>query len=195
MSRRTLILNADFLPMSTICWKRAFTLVEVNKEMPGEGLEPVVYYSDRTVRSAGGIDFPIPAVARVPYFVNRHKKKVPFSKKNVFIRDDLKCQYCGHVFGPEHLTFDHVIPRSEWSKKKMKGSPTSWENIVTACRPCNSKKADRSLKQVGMRLINGMPTQPSNAGKFLPGITPWSEHIPEEWKPYLASIYKSFGVK
>lgn len=195
MSRRTLILNADFMPMSTICWKRAFNLVIVNREMPGEGLEAVEYYEDRVVKSAGGVSYPIPAVARVPYYVNKHKKQVPFSKKNVLIRDSLTCQYCGNRFDPNDLTFDHVISRSEWAKKKLKGSPTCWENIVTACRSCNSRKADLSLKQSGMKLINGMPVHPLSSPKYLPGIIPWSTGLPDKWKPYLASVYKEFGVQ
>lgn len=195
MKLRTLILNVDFIPLSTICWKRAFSLWFVNQEMPGEGLEPIEFYQGRNVRSAGGKDFPIPCVSRVPYYVNRSKRKVPFSRKNVYIRDDLTCQYCGRLFEKDELTLDHVIPRVEWNKKKMKGTPTCWENIVSSCFACNSRKADKSLKDCGLHLINGLPKQPSG-GKYVPGIVPWATSLPAEWIPYLKIIYKNynFGV-
>jgi len=161
--------------------------------MPGEGLEPIEFYQDKTVRSAGGKDFPIPCISRVPYYVNRSKRKVPFSRKNVYIRDELTCQYCGKLFDKDDLTLDHVVPRVEWARSKMKGSPTCWENIVTCCFPCNSKKADKSLKSCGLRLIKGLPTQPKG-DVYIPGISPWSTDIPDQWVPYLKIIYKNFKI-
>jgi hypothetical protein len=57
-----------------------------------------------------------------------------FTRFNVFLRDRFSCQYCG---SPQHLTFDHVVPR-------RLGGRTSWENVLTACAPCNMKKGGRT---------------------------------------------------
>ena len=45
------------------------------------------------------------------------------------------CSYCG---SQDHLTLDHMIPR-------MKGGPHSADNLVVACRSCNSSKQGRDL--------------------------------------------------
>lgn len=184
MKKKTLLLNADFLPYSVVSWKRAFVLGIINSEMPGEGAEPVEYY-DEIVRSAGGVAYPVPAVARLAKYVRR--AKISFSRRNVFIRDNLTCQYCGKKFEPDELTYDHVIPRSEWKKKGHKGTPTNWTNIVTACEPCNRYKGDSSLEKCGMRLIR-KPEVPDN-GKHVKGLVFWDKNIPEQWKLYLRCFY------
>jgi 5-methylcytosine-specific restriction endonuclease McrA len=61
------------------------------------------------------------------------QRRVAFTRFNVFLRDRFRCQYCGGKFAASELTFDHVIPRS-------RGGQTSWENIVAACGPCNTRK-------------------------------------------------------
>lgn len=185
-NRKTLLLNADFNPFSIVSWKRAFILAIYNEEMPGEGAKPIEYY-DEIVHSAGGKAFPVPAVSVLSKYVNK-KKKVPFSRRNIFIRDNLTCQYCGKKFSPDELTYDHVIPRSEWKKKGYKGTPTNWTNIVTACEPCNSYKGDSLLEKSGMTLIR-KPMVPSSE-KNVKGLTPWDKNIPEQWKVYLRAFFK-----
>lgn len=56
------------------------------------------------------------------------------------------CQFCGKKFPSDDMTMDHVIPKS-------KGGKTDWYNIVLACVACNRNKADKSLKDSGMKLI------------------------------------------
>ena len=70
---------------------------------------------------------------------------------NLFLRDKFACQYCGT---PKHLTFDHVKPR-------RLGGRTTWENIATACAPCNLRKGGRTPEQAGMRLLT-MPIRPTS---------------------------------
>jgi 5-methylcytosine-specific restriction endonuclease McrA len=65
---------------------------------------------------------------------------ITFSRLNIYTRDRFSCQYCGARFRREDLTFDHVVPRSA-------GGRTSWENIVTACVPCNARKANRTPRE------------------------------------------------
>jgi 5-methylcytosine-specific restriction endonuclease McrA len=59
----------------------------------------------------------------------------------VFVRDDHTCQYCGE----RAENVDHVVPRS-------RGGLHVWENVVAACRRCNSQKEDRLLHEAGFRL-------------------------------------------
>ena len=69
-----------------------------------------------------------------------------FSRYNVFLRDDFTCQYCQCQFKAEQLTYDHVVPRK-------RNGPTSWDNVVTSCSPCNARKGDTPLAQLrGMQL-------------------------------------------
>tara|TARA_R110001606_G_scaffold179395_1_gene326100 strand:+ start:593 stop:1099 length:507 start_codon:yes stop_codon:yes gene_type:complete len=82
--------------------------------------------------------------------LNKYVRKFPFrlscNRRNVFWRDSGQCQYCGEKFKFDDLTMDHVLPKS-------KGGDKSWENIVASCRPCNSKKRNRTPKEARMPLL------------------------------------------
>lgn len=188
MKKRALLLNADYLPFAIISWKRAFVLSIINKEIPEEGAEIVENYNGLYVRSGGGLLFPVPAVSRLTRYVNKTGRKIPFSRKNIFIRDNLTCQYCGKKFDPKELTYDHVISRHEWRIRGLKGTPTRWENIVTSCKPCNHRKGNSILEKCGMSLIK-KPIIPDGK-KFVPGLWPYEKNLPEQWIPYLKSVYK-----
>jgi len=183
--KRALVLNADFRPLGVIGWQRAIVLTLENQETPGTGLEVVTYYAD-TIKGTAGKEYPAPAVVRSPNYIKQKKRNIPFSRKNVFIRDQLKCQYCGERFKPSELTYDHVVPRAKWKKQKHVISPTQWNNIVTACIPCNRIKANRTPKEANMKLIKE-PQEPNPYGYIL-GLTPWGV-IPEEWYMWLTSLY------
>jgi 5-methylcytosine-specific restriction endonuclease McrA len=97
-----------------------------------------------------------------------------FTRFNVFLRDRFECQYCGD---PKELTFDHLIPRS-------KGGRTTWENVITACSPCNLLKGGRLPSQAGM-YPRQRPHQPTvtelreRGRKFPPN------YLHESWADYL----------
>lgn len=181
-THRVLVLNQDYSPMDIIGWQRAIVLTYIGKEIPGEGVSPVEYYDDEVVYSAGGKPFPIPCVVVTNRYIKR-KKKVPLKKMVVFSRDSFKCQYCGREYHPEHLTYDHVISKDEWRKKKIPGNYTNWTNIVTACRPCNRRKANKPLEKCGMKLLN-KPKEPDYNTYMLSKI---GQNVPEKWKVYLGS--------
>ncbi len=86
-------------------------------------------------------------------------KEVRFTRDNLFERDHYRCQYCGNHFPEHQLNMDHVIPRAS-------GGRTSWENIVTSCIPCNTRKADRLPHQASMHLMK-KPERP----RFRPFIS------------------------
>jgi 5-methylcytosine-specific restriction endonuclease McrA len=185
--KRVLALNANFTPIATISWRRAIVLSIINEENPNKGLEIVDYYDDY-ILTCGNKHVPMPAVVRSPVYLKQDKRKVSFSRKHVFLRDQMTCCYCGHQdLSAESLTYDHVIPRVVWKKLKYVGTPTHWKNIVTCCKPCNRKKADRDLKDCGMRLLKE-PVEPKPA-QFVLGISPWSK-IPPQWEIYMPPLYK-----
>src|SRR6266568_9311738 len=88
----------------------------------------------------------IPRVILLVVFDRLPKKEVKFTRHNIFERDKNTCQYCGDVFERNDLNLDHVIPRD-------RGGPTTWENIVCSCIPCNTKKGNRLPQEVQMMLI------------------------------------------
>lgn len=134
--------------------------------------ELVEEYEDKTIRSVNQ-SYNLPRILRL---FNKHKssKNVRFTRQNVFWRDSHICQYCGCKFSSSDLTFDHVIPSS-------KGGLTNWENIVSACHPCNTKKGSSTPEQAGMRLIK-KPKEP----KWTPEIClRLKEDDPLEWHQWL----------
>lgn len=88
----------------------------------------------------------IPKVILLLFFDRLPKKEVKFTRHNIFERDKNTCQYCGRVFERKDLNLDHVVPRD-------RGGPTTWENIVCSCIPCNTHKANRTPQEAGMHLI------------------------------------------
>jgi 5-methylcytosine-specific restriction endonuclease McrA len=88
----------------------------------------------------------VPHVVRLTKFDRHRRTRVPLNRRNIYARDGNTCQYCGKKFPTSELSLDHIIPRS-------RGGGDSWENLVCACTNCNSRKADKTADQVGMRLI------------------------------------------
>jgi 5-methylcytosine-specific restriction endonuclease McrA len=115
-----------------------------------------------------------PSVIKLRYFVAVPKKNLPFSRKNIFHRDNYTCQYCGCKI--KKLTLDHVFPKS-------RGGKNSWENLVTACPECNSYKANRTPDEAKMELLS-QPHKPLNitgfeASKYSSDLFDlWSQFIP-----------------
>ena len=175
---RALILNADYTPIGLVSWEKAITL-------DFKGLVKVVdFYKGDEITCSSGFRWPVPAVIVLTEYKRPKKKRIPFSRKNIFIRDGLVCQYCNKRFDPSDLTFDHVVPRSKWNGS---GTPTQWKNIVTCCYPCNNKKGSKHLKDTDMQLMN-TPREPNPHG-FVLGLAPWSKLQPE-WLPYIPNNYK-----
>lgn len=139
---RTLVLNANmqplsWAPLSVWSWQNAFVAVHQERVIQ------VKTYDDMIVHSATQ-SFEVPAVVALKSYHKR--KKVGFTRYNLFLRDEFKCQYCGQRFAAKELTFDHVIPRS-------KGGGSNWSNIVACCGRDNLRKANQTPKQAGMRLL------------------------------------------
>lgn len=173
-----LILNQDYRPLLVISWKRALCLEIIGKEMPGEGIRVVSYYDNDHVTSAGGEDFPLPAVAVTNRYVKR-RRKIALKKRNLMIRDNHSCQYCGNDLDRGKSTIDHVVPKSHFDDPVK---AHTWDNTVIACLRCNSSKGDKTPKQANMRLLT-IPKEPDH-GSFYTGMSPWAS-MPEEWKEFV----------
>jgi 5-methylcytosine-specific restriction endonuclease McrA len=164
---RVLLLNASYEPLRVITWKRAITLLTLDK------VEVLETY-DREVRS---VTFAIrlPAVVRLVNLVRFRNHTIRFSRQNIYLRDKHQCQYCGSTKDGCDLTYDHVVPKSM-------GGKTAWENIVTCCLPCNKKKGGRTPAQARMHLIR--KARKPNWHPMLM-ITLRIRNTPDTWRDYL----------
>lgn len=128
----TLVLNADglpvsVLPLSVIPWEEAIKYMVLDKA------DVLLYHENWIVHSARW-ETQVPSVIMLREYM-KAKSSVRFSRANIYLRDDGTCQYCFSDVERKAATLDHVHPVS-------KGGKTTWENTVTACGPCNAKKAD-----------------------------------------------------
>lgn len=163
MNHRVLVLNQDYSPISVCSVQRAFLLVYLKK---AEMINDVEALALRTVTRV----FPMPAVVRLFAYVNIPYRSVELTRQNLFKRDSHSCQYCGVK---RDLTIDHVVPRS-------KGGSSSWKNLVTACKKCNTQKGDFTPKEAGMDL-KIKPFKPS----YVLFLRDFSGFVMPEWKPYI----------
>jgi 5-methylcytosine-specific restriction endonuclease McrA len=165
-----LVLNADYrplsyLPLSLWPWQEAIKAVWLDR------VDIVAEY-DATVRSQR-MEVRIPSVVVLKEYV-KPRKRVAFTRFNLFLRDEFTCQYCG---ARHDLTFDPVVPRAL-------GGVTSWENVVAACAPCNLKKGSKTLRASGLNL-NRKPYRPGaqqliDLGRRFP-----PNHLHESWADFL----------
>lgn len=168
---RTLLLDSTFFPVRVVNWQKAMVLLLTGRA------ELVEEYEDKTIKSVTQ-SYNLPRILRL---FNRHKssKNVRFTRQNVFWRDNHRCQYCGGRFSSSDLTFDHVIPSS-------RGGPTTWENIVSACHPCNTKKGSKTPKEAGIKLLK-TPKEPSWTPQLCLRL---KEDDPDEWLQWLPKSAK-----
>lgn len=186
---RCLVLNADFSPITIISWRRAIVWSVKYSNNDNMNIEILDFYKNDHINGSNNKRIPIPAIIKMSIYRKLHNMNVNFSRKNLFIRDDMKCQYCGSHKDMSQLTYDHVIPRSQWNYNN--GSPTTWTNVVTACVNCNRKKGNRTPKQANMPLLT-LPVKPKKNIKYLPLTSYLSKikgEIPQEWSIYLPPSY------
>jgi 5-methylcytosine-specific restriction endonuclease McrA len=120
----------------------------------------------------------IPRVILLLFFDRLPHKEVKFTRHNIFERDHNTCQYCGKRCDRRELNLDHVIPRD-------RGGTTTWENVVCACIACNTRKANRTPAEAGMRLIR-KPKRP----KWRPFVNVTISAIAHDsWKHFLDLAY------
>ena len=157
---KVLVLNTTFLPINICSWRRAIVLLFKGK---ADGIEN----SKKKINSG---KYTLPLVIKLKDYVPVPYNGVVFTRKNIFLRDNYTCQYCGRT---GNLTIDHIIPKS-------KGGEDIWENVVACCIRCNNKKSDRLPEEEGMKLI-GTPYKPPSS--LYLQITRQSS-VPTSWFSY-----------
>ena len=164
VNQPVLVLNENYLPLNICRVRRAVVLVLIGKAE--------IVENGRGYFSASSGHYEIPSVIRLIYLIRKHAHPRKMTKLEIFNRDKYICQYCGRE--AKILTLDHVVPR------RSKGEHT-WENVVTACIPCNRRKAGRTPAEAGMPLLR-QPKAPGNIGFYVPYqvLT-----VREEWQKYM----------
>ena len=157
-----LVLNATYEPLCVVPARRALLLVLMHKATSVEGSELVLHSASFSVTA--------PSVVRLIRYVRiPYRGPVPLTRRAVFVRDGGRCVYCGGAA----TSIDHVVPRS-------RGGEHVWENVVAACRACNTRKRDRLLSETRMALRR-RPSVP----RELTWITIAAGTVPTSWEPYL----------
>lgn len=142
--------------------------------------EPERYDWIRTVR----FQIAVPKIIRLLGYDRLPSAGVKLNRRNLFARDQNRCQYCGKRYPTSELSLDHVIPRSQ-------GGDNSWENIVCACIRCNVRKGGRTPQQAHMKLISS-PSKPRRC----PVLTiKLSDSKYASWKQFLDFAYWNVELK
>lgn len=135
LNSSVLVLNQNYEPLNVCNVRRAMVLVL-------HGKAEVLETARGVLRSATNV-FQAPSVIRLVHMIRRPRPKVRLSRKEIFARDGWACVYCGRR--TRDLTLDHVLPRH-------RGGGHTWENLVSACKPCNHRKAGRTPEEARMTM-------------------------------------------
>lgn len=164
MSRKVLVLNQDYSALSVCSVYKAIVLLIRQKA-------EIISDVDRQSFNSVSHRYPLPSIIRLNRYVNLpYRSGVVLNRQNIFKRDNNQCQYCG---SSRDLTLDHVMPRS-------RGGKSTWDNLVTACKSCNSRKGDSTPQEAEMPL-HQQPYKPS----FVMFMRDFSGAVDEDWLIYL----------
>ena len=159
-----LVLNQNYEPLNVCNARRAFILVD-------RGKAEILEHTEGVLRSA--FQTFLPSVIRLIYMIRRPRPQMRLTRREVFVRDRYTCQYCGKQ--TRDLTIDHVRPRHQ-------GGHHSWENLVSACRSCNHRKAGRTPAEAHMRLLKEPRRPPASSfyvfHHYLENQHDWRKFIP-----------------
>jgi hypothetical protein len=183
-----LVLNQAYQPIKTTPLTRALLKLSLGKPVEPDGfigdespytVEEWSRNEDGSIKMLhrpNGQAVPKPSVVRMKVW----ESKIPFrknvnSRKGIYERDGYTCQYCAKKFKIDELTLDHIFPKS-------KGGDNDPTNLVTACKSCNGRKADRTPEEARMPLINPIVIYKVRGKTY--HFCNYIENRPE-WRPYL----------
>lgn len=176
-----LVLNSHFLAISLTSVRRAFCLMSKgHARAVGSDYRPYTMAEwlelepdVEGVVTTSKQQLAVPRVIVVD-FDRLPRREVKFSRRNVYLRDGFSCGFCGRAGRHDELNLDHVLPVS-------RGGKSCWENVVTSCIKCNTKKGDRTPAEAGMELLR-LPTRP-RWQVFLGVVARGTFH--DSWKAFL----------
>ncbi len=199
-----LVLNKFFMAMNVVSVRRALTLLYKNSaEVVLVDDDKFASYNMETWKDVSllkaslglpeedydwiktvSLEIPVPRIIRLLFYDKVPRWGVKFNRRNLFARDENRCQYCGCRFPTSELSLDHVIPRS-------RGGRTTWTNVVCACTECNKRKGGRTPDEAGLKLTrkpfvpkhSPIITLKLNSGKY------------SSWKQFLDHAYWSVPLK
>jgi 5-methylcytosine-specific restriction endonuclease McrA len=158
-----LVLNQNYQPLNVCNVRRALVLLDREKAELMENGRGLIHSVSRP--------FPVPSVIRLQHMVKRPMVRRRLSRRGVFARDRNTCQYCGKE--SRSMTLDHIKPRS-------KGGKHVWDNVVSACKRCNHKKAGRTPSEASMELMRKpMAPKPNTFYMFE------QRRVLAEWRPFI----------
>ena len=164
MNEPVLVLNLNFEPLNVCDTRRAVGLLMLGKA-------EIIENGRGEIRTAAAA-FPRPSVIRLAHVIHRPRPRVKLTKREIFRRDDHRCQYCGMT--ASRLTIDHVVPRH-------RGGGHDWNNLVTACPPCNRRKGGRLLHEAHMTLLKPLREPHASAdylfGRYTRNGVEWSKYL------------------
>lgn len=196
LERPVLVLNRLWQPVHTCSARRALKLLCLGRaqvvQTEGEAryqthdIGSWLEYSETSIAKevihSVKIALQVPKIIVLAIYDRLPRKEVKFTRQNVFLRDKHTCQYCRERFTESKLNLDHVVPRDH-------GGITSWDNIVTSCFPCNTRKANRSLAQANLHL-----PKPPKAPRWRP-LYGMKEHANDEaWEEFVSPGRKKVSI-
>lgn len=138
MTGRVLVLNASYEPINVCTERRAVVMVF-------KGVARMEEHNGHMLHSPK-TEMHAPSVIRLMEYRHIPHERRSLSRKNILLRDQYMCQYCGKTMAPAELTLDHVMPRS-------RGGGSTWDNLVACCKRCNHRKGSQTPEESGMKLL------------------------------------------
>ena len=162
-----LVLNQSYEPLNVCRARRAVVLLYRGKAEMLENGSGFIHSANYT--------FPLPSVIRLAYMIKRPRPERKLTRLEIFNRDQYTCQYCGKE--TRQLTLDHIIPR-------YRDGEHTWENVVSACIPCNRRKAGKTPNEAGMKLIHQPGPPRGNMFFYIPyhylqARSEWQKYLPQ----------------
>ena len=164
-SPKVLLLNAGYEALNAVPARRAVVMLLCGKA------DVVHDHPAGPVMRSRDTEVPVPSVIRLREYVHiPYRARVPMTRAALMHRDRHRCGYCG----ARAETIDHVVPRS-------RGGAHTWENCMACCAPCNHRKADRLLSEIGWELRTPLTAPRGRTWRLVSTIREMGPH----WEDYL----------
>lgn len=183
LSSKVLILNKNWFAFKVRNVKDAIKLVSRERAVFVDGDNYCVYNWEEWLKLVPEDDEPgiettgnrvkVPKVVVLTVYGKIPNKAPKKTKKNIFIRDNYRCQYTGEEVSMKNADLDHIVPSS-------RGGSNDWDNLVVCSKTINRKKRNRTPEEAGLKLIR-KPRKPTWTTLMIdPKMT-----VPEYWKKFL----------